>query len=80
MDKSILHRIEALEDRAKNEIIVACTNIETGEERTMSIRDLIPDFEKWQLIRVVKGHDLSDLDAYLAAFRNYVELQEDQGQ
>lgn len=73
MDKSISRRIRDLESTAPNRLMALCTNLETGESKTMPLRDLIPEFELWKVERIIGGNNLHDLDAYLSAFLECVK-------
>lgn len=73
MDKSILYRIEALERQQPNSIICLARNMETGEEREMPMRELAEKYGDWNLVKVTRGNDLDDLDAYLKSIFKYVE-------
>lgn len=73
MDKSLLRRIEELERQRPNSIVCLARNMETGEEREMPMRELAEKYGEWNLVKVVSGNDLDDLDAYLKSIFKYVE-------
>ena len=77
MTSSILHRLEVLERKKPGTLIAQCHHIETGEVRTMPLREMIRDFSSWELDHIVSGNDLQDLDAYLGAFHKEVNRIEE---
>lgn len=72
---NVFARLQRLEKRLPVPIMARCTNLENGEVKTAPLREFIDDFKLWRLEQVIDGNNAKDLDAYLSAFKQYIQAE-----
>lgn len=74
--KSILQRLMQIEAKYRRDPLVVLAELDSGEQIRMSMRECL-DRADAHFVKITKGSDLSDLDAFLRSLEKEATKTED---